>query len=50
MPVSNCGGTNQPACPPTNAVVIEGVPYYTLQQMQAYGVECYEKGVKDAKK
>ena len=47
--VGPCGGTNQPACKPTNAAkVIDGVPYYSGEQMDAHGQLNHQKGQADA--
>lgn len=42
-----CGGMNQPACPPTPAIVIEGVAYFTLEQMHEQSAVNYAKGIKE---
>lgn len=49
-----CGGDGQPACPPVPAVVdlepdfaTSETPYYTFQDMLAYGKQCYDKGIID---
>jgi len=47
-PKLGCGGDHQPACPPENAVVINGVAYYTREQMEEHGHANYQKGLKDA--
>lgn len=44
-----CGGQNQPACPPVPAIVIDGVSYFTVAQVQAHGAANYQKGIKDQK-
>ena len=40
-----CGGTNQPACPPTPALVQNGVKYWTEDQILRHGTNCHAKGV-----
>lgn len=45
-----CGGTGQPACPPTPAAVINGVEYWTRDQVELYGHMNYEKSKKDRSK
>jgi hypothetical protein len=44
-----CGGPGQPACAPTTSISTDGSPFqYTLEDMQRYGLECYQKGHADA--
>ena len=45
--IGPCGGEGQPACPPTPAATINGVDYFTLEQMQEHGHKNYHKGRKD---
>ena len=46
LPVK-CGGENEPACPPQPAAMVDGVSYYTHEQMLAHGAANYAKGTKD---
>jgi len=39
-----CGIPGYPACPPDNAITINGVKYYTYEQMQEHGLANYQKG------
>ena len=40
-----CGGTGQPICPPQPALSVEGVSYYSAQQMHAHGLANYQLGL-----
>ena len=42
-----CGGKGQQACPPKPTAVINGVAYYTLEQMHEHGHVNYQKGKDD---
>lgn len=42
-PFPQCGGPNQPACPPTPAAGVN----FTLDQVNSHGAENYQKGKDD---
>lgn len=43
----HCGGLNEPACEPEPAIVIEGVEYWTREQVQGVRDDNYHKGRAD---
>jgi hypothetical protein len=46
-----CGGAGQRPCPPTNALsTATPKGFYTVEDMHAYGEECYKKGLDDGPK
>ena len=40
----NCGGRDQPPCKPVPTAVVNEVPHWTEEQVDAYGHECYQRG------
>lgn len=45
-----CGGTGQPACPPTPAIEFaDGTRYWSEEQVRQHAQDSYEKGVADTK-
>jgi hypothetical protein len=42
-----CGGENQPPCAPEPAIVIDGVEYWTRDQVWTSIMDGYNKGVAD---
>ena len=39
-----CGGTDEPPCPPVDAIVQNGGALYTVEQMHEHGTKCFNAG------
>ncbi len=46
--LTDCGGENQPPCPPQSAIIIKGVRYWSEDQIKEHGKACYLKGKADS--